>query len=75
MLKSTYKGRFLTMKNAYLKLLDWKSEQLAHDLVLHKYNGKKKNLKMIKILLLGANLKFNKLIVLVFKKGSESNWI
>jgi hypothetical protein len=33
MLKFTYKGRFLTMKIAYEKFLDWKSELWKHALV------------------------------------------
>jgi hypothetical protein len=33
MLKSTYKGRFLTIKIAYEKFLDWKSEWWKHALV------------------------------------------
>jgi hypothetical protein len=32
MLKFTYKGRFLTIKIAYEKFLDWKSEQWKHAL-------------------------------------------
>jgi hypothetical protein len=32
-------------------------------------------LKITKIMILGANLKFSKLIVLVFKRGSKSKWI
>jgi hypothetical protein len=39
--------------------------------VLCKLNGKKK-LKITKILILGANLKFNKLIILIFRRGHES---
>jgi hypothetical protein len=34
--------------------------------------GKKIKMKITKILILGAHLKFNNLIVLVFKKGNES---
>jgi hypothetical protein len=37
MLKFTYKGRFLTIKIAYEKFLDWKSEQRKHALVPHLY--------------------------------------
>jgi hypothetical protein len=33
MLKFTYKGRLLTIKIAYVKLLDWKSERWKHALV------------------------------------------
>jgi hypothetical protein len=33
MLKFTYKGRFLTIKIAYEKFLDWKSKQWKHALV------------------------------------------
>jgi hypothetical protein len=33
MLKSTYKGRFMTIKIAYEKFLDWKSKQWKHALV------------------------------------------
>jgi hypothetical protein len=33
MLKFTYKGRFLTLRKAYGKFLDWKSKQCAHALV------------------------------------------
>jgi hypothetical protein len=33
MLKFTYKGRFLTIKIAYEKILDWKSERRKHALV------------------------------------------
>jgi hypothetical protein len=33
MLKFTYKGRFLTIKIAYEKFLDWKSERWKHALV------------------------------------------
>ena len=43
--------------------------------MLHKYNEKTYTLKITKILNLGAHLKSNNLIVLVFKRGSESKWI
>jgi hypothetical protein len=48
MLKFTYKGRFLTIKIAYEKFLDWKSELWKHALVppLHGIFLFKKNTKI-----------------------------
>jgi hypothetical protein len=43
-------------------------------LEFHKHN-RKNNLKITKIMIIGANLKFNKLIILVLKRGSESKRI
>jgi hypothetical protein len=61
MLKFTYKGRFLTIKKAYKKLLYWKSKWWAHASVrlLHR----RFFLKQIKISNFGGISKFLKLIV------------
>jgi hypothetical protein len=62
MMKFTYKGSFLTIKEAYKKLLYWKSKQWAHALVplLHTCFF---FWKIIKISIFGGISKFLKQIV------------
>jgi hypothetical protein len=64
MLKFIYKGRFLTIKKAYEKFLDWKSKQWAHALVppLH-MEVFFFFLKKTKTSIFGGILKFLELIV------------
>jgi hypothetical protein len=57
MLKFTYKGRFLTIKIAFEKFLDWKSERWKH--ALEDYTYKLLFLKNTKISIFGGILKFH----------------
>jgi hypothetical protein len=63
MLKFTYKGRFLTIKKVYKKLLYWKPKRWKYALVRPLYIGFIYFLKKTKILIFGGISKFLKLIV------------